>query len=163
MTSGDGAAVYMDATITANRSLSPGAFKILLAGVVAYNLVVMAFMLVIGAFPVPVFLGLDVVGLYIAFRASNRRMEQAERVQVTADRIEVARGVRGHERTVWRSPTAFTRVAVENPGEHAARVRLSVSRRSLSIGAALSPGERQGFADALQQAILTARAERYPG
>jgi uncharacterized membrane protein len=163
MSSVDGAAVYMDATITANRSLSPVGFRLLLAGVVGYNLVVMAFLLAIGAFPVPIFLGLDVAGLYIAFRVSNRRAAQAERVHVTADRIEVSRGTPGRERTVWRSPTAFTRVALERAGEHEARVRRRMSQNSLSVGAALSPDEREGFAEALQGAIRAARAERYPG
>jgi uncharacterized membrane protein len=64
---------------------------------------------------------------------------------------------------VWRSPTAFTRVALERAGEHEARVRLMMSQKSLSVGGALSPEEREGFADALQRAIRSARAERYPG
>lgn len=163
MSSAEAAAVYMDATLTGARSLSPRGFRLLLAGVVGYNLLVAAFLLAIGAFPVPIFLGLDVVGLYVALRVSNRRAANTERVHVTADRIEVSRGAPGRQRTVWRSPTAFTRVAVENPGAHEAQVRLRMSQRSLSLGAALSPEERQGFAEALQRAVRAARAERHPG
>jgi uncharacterized membrane protein len=68
-------------------------------------------------------------------------------------------GARG--RTVWSSPTAFTRVSVDARGEHEARVRLHLSRQVLTVGHALSPPERAHFADALEAAIAKARAERH--
>ena len=156
------AQVYMDALLTPNRSLSRKGLWILMGVLVAYNLLVMAFLLSIGAFPVPIFLGLDFVGLALAFRISNRRAQRGERVHVTADRVQVShRHPQGREQTVWSSPTAFTRVAVERVGEHESRVRLRLSGRMLSVGASLSPEERSSFAEALKQAIRLARSERY--
>ncbi|MDI1363717.1 MAG: DUF2244 domain-containing protein, partial [bacterium] len=61
----------------------------------------------------------------------------------------------------WTSPTAVTRVDIDQPGEHEARVRLRIYRRRLTLARALSPPERVEFADALRQAIRDARAERY--
>ena len=154
--------LYMDAEITPNRSLSRRGLWIVLGIVAAYNVIVAVFLLVIGTFPVPIFLGLDFAGIWLAFRISNRRSGWAERVQVSADRVEVTRHhPPAPERTVWSSPTAFTRVAVERAGEHETAVRLRLSRRSLSVGASLSPQERSSFGAALQNAILDARAERY--
>ena len=154
--------VYMDALLTPNRSLSRRGLWILLAVLAAYNLLVMVFLLAIGAFPVPIFLGLDFVGVLVAFRISNRRAGRAERVHVTAERVQVShRPPQGSERTVWSSPTAFTRVALEQAGEHEARISLRLSGRALRVGASLSPGERSSFAAELERAIRAARMERY--
>ncbi|MGC1304532.1 MAG: DUF2244 domain-containing protein [Caulobacteraceae bacterium] len=153
---------YMDAQITPHRSLSKGGFAVLLAVLVAYNLLVMVFLVAIGAFPVPIFLGLDFVGVLVAFRISYRRGGALERVQVSADEVRVSRRDRGAEHMVWTSPTAFTRVSIENAGEHETCVRLRLSGRSLSVGASLSPAERADFGSALERAILSARAERHP-
>ena len=152
----------MDARITPNRSLSRRGLVLLFCVLGAYNLLVMGFLLLIGAFPVPIFLGLDFVGVALAFRISNRRAARGERVQVCAAQVKVLRGADGREQTVWASPTAFTRVSVEQPDAHDARVRVRLSGRSLEVGAGLSPGERGDFGAALQRAIASARAERHP-
>jgi uncharacterized membrane protein len=149
--------LYMDAVITPNRSLSRRGLYLVMGVMVAYNLVVALFMLAIGAFPVPIFLGLDVAGMALAFHISNLRAKRAERVRVSATSVEVVR----RDVTVWSSPTAFTTVALEDADDHHARVELRLSGRSLTVGDRLSPLERGAFADALQRAIAAARAERY--
>ena len=151
----------MDAVITPNRSLSPRGLKVLLGIFAAYNIVLGGFLLVIGAFPVPIFLGLDFAAVALAFHVSNRRARKAERVQVSAQDVRVVRQQQGRPLTVWSSPTAFTRVAVEAAEEDAPRVRLSLSGRSLTVAQALSPDERTDFARALERAIHEARQERY--
>lgn len=151
------ARLYMDATITLNRSLSPRGFKVLFGFVVAVNIAFAIFLFALGAWPAPIFLGLDVLLVWLAFRTSFRASERAERVQVDAEEVRVLHDAR----TVWRSPTAFTRVAVEELGEHDRRVRLLLSGRAFTVARALSPGERRRFAVALQDAIRDARAERY--
>jgi uncharacterized membrane protein len=155
------AVLYMDAVITPNRSLPLVGFYWLIGVLVAFNLIMATFFVVIGAFPVPVFLGLDVLGVLIAFRVSYARAKRAERVRVSAEEVEVAYEARGRSRTIWRSPTAFTAVALEQAGQHEARVRLRLSGRRLTVAQALSPRERGEFADALERAIQHARAERY--
>jgi len=157
------ALLYMDAMITPNRSLPRVGFYWLLGVLIVFNLIMAAFFVVMGAFPVPVFLGLDVLGVFIAFRVSYARGKLAERVRVSAEEVHVAYEAQGRSRTVWRSPTAFTAVALEQAGQHEARVRLRLSGRRLTVGQALSPKERGEFADALERAILTARAERHAG
>ena len=155
------AALYMDAVITPNRSLPLKGFYWLIGALVIFNMITATFFLAIGAIPVPVFLGLDVLGVLIAFRASYVSGRLAERVQVSAEEVRVAYEAGGRSRTVWRSPTAFTAVAVEFAGEHDARVRLRLSGRRLTVARALSPKERGDFAAALERAITRARAERY--
>ena len=81
-------------------------------------------------------------------------------MRVSAQEVRVSHEIGRSARTVWTSPTAFTRVTVDARGEPEARVRLHLSQRALTIGRALSPPERVSFADALEDAIRKARAER---
>jgi uncharacterized membrane protein len=155
------ATLYMDAVITQNRSLSPTGFKVLIGFVVAANILFGIFLFVIGAWPVPIFLGLDVLAIWWAFKLSFRAAESAERVQVSAEQVVVLRESPGRRRRIWSSPTAFTRVALEQAGEHERRVRIRLSNKVLTIARALSPDERSAFADALERAIRAARAERH--
>ena len=155
------AALYMDAVIRPNRSLSMRGFYWLIGVLVFFNLAVAGLMIALGAFPVPIFLGIDVLAVILAFRASYRSGGLFERVQVSAAEVRVLHQAGARSRTVWTSPTAFTRVAVEQPGEPEARIRLCLSGRALTVARALSPPEREDFAEALQRAIREANAERY--
>ncbi|RRN62575.1 DUF2244 domain-containing protein [Caulobacter sp. 602-1] len=153
--------IYMDRVIAPHRSLTPRGAVVLLAVVMAFNVMVAIFLLVVGAPPVLPFLGLDVLALWLALRASDRAARRVERVQVTAEAVTVSREDEKGARTVWTSPTAFTRVGVDHLGEHEARVRLMIYRKRLTLARSLSPDERVSFAQALQDAIRAARAERW--
>lgn len=155
------ARLYMDRRLTPNRSLSRKGFYWLIGVIVAMNLVICIFLLTLRAFPVPVFLGIDIVGVLIAFRASYRSAGQAERVQVSADEVRVRYETPRSSRTIWTSPTAFTRVSVEGDPTVDARVRLHLSGKALTIAHALGPRARADFAAELEDAIRQARNERY--
>lgn len=157
------ATLYMDAVITPNRSLGNLGFKVVL-GVLAVSAAMISIVFfAIGAWPAPLFLGLDVVLVYFALKASFRAAERRERLRVSAEQVEVIEEQDGVSRTVWTSPTAFTSVDLEAMGEHEMRVRLRLSRRRRSVGKALSPPEREALGQALREAIRRARAERYGG
>ncbi|HKT53756.1 MAG TPA: DUF2244 domain-containing protein [Caulobacteraceae bacterium] len=155
------ARLYMDAVITPHRSLSRRGFYVLLGVLITFNVAMAIFFLTIGALPVPVFLGIDVLGVIVAFRVNYARAERAERVRVSADEVTVVYQAGRRAHTVWRSPTAFTGVAVDGEAEDDTRVRLKLSDRRLTVARALSPKERGDFAKALEDAIRSARAERY--
>jgi uncharacterized membrane protein len=155
--------LHLDAVLTPNRSLPRAGLYLLLGALAAINLAVGALMvLALHAAPIPFFLGLDFLAITLAFRASYRQGRQAERVQVTADEVSVTHEFGGGSRTVWRSPTAFTRVELEGEAEEA-HVRLSLSGRSLIVARQLGPQERRDFGKALQAAIRSARSERHEG
>jgi uncharacterized membrane protein len=153
--------LYMDHPIRPHRSLSKRGMAAILGLLIAYNLMLSVFMLMIGAFPVPVFLGLDVLGVLIAFRVSSLRAQRGERVQVTHDAVTILHEAGARRRTLWTSPTAFTRIEIDKQDDRVARVRVRLARRSLAVGAALGPAELADFADALRSAIKTALAERH--
>jgi len=153
--------LYMDAVIQPNRSLSVRGLWLVLGLFALANLWIAVFLILIGAYPVPIFLGFDLVGVIIAFRLYRRRASRAERVRVDADQITVSReGARGSS-TVWTSPTAFTRVSFEGNVEHARRLSLHLSGRSIAIGQALGADERARLANRLREAIGDALAERH--
>ena len=157
------ARLYLDAVIAPTRSLPKKGLMILLGAVIAVNLMVGTMFVLMGAAPVPIFLGLDVLGISLAFWVSNRRARSHERVQVTADQVKVLHEGRAGTRTVWSSPTAFTRVRLEDTGRYGAEVRLMLSGQQLTIGQMLGPQERAALADTVDRAIRSARAERHGG
>ena len=155
------APLYMDAVIKPNRAMSRRGLHVVMGLLIAFNLMIAVFLLVVGAPLVLPFLGLDVLAMWLALNASFRASELAERVRVTAEAVTVSREDAKGARVIWTSPTAFTRVGVDQPGEHETRVRLMMSRKRLTLGRALSPPERVDLARALERAILKARSERY--
>jgi uncharacterized membrane protein len=152
--------VYMDAEIRPNRSLSERGFIILIAVVTIANCVSAAVFLAMGATFVPIFLGVDLLAVIVAFLTSFRAQRNVERVQVTAREVRVTHETPRWSRLVWESPTAFTRVRVETEDERAVALKLMLSGREAVVAAALSPRERAEFAKALERAIWQARRER---
>jgi uncharacterized membrane protein len=156
------ARLYLDEVIAPTRSLPKRGFAILMAVVIALNAIVAILMLSLGAAPIPIFLGLDVLAVTVAFRVSYDQARRQERVQVSADQVRVTRDTLAGPRAVWTSPTAFTRVDLYRSGHYGAEVMLSLSGRRMAIAKALGPKERAALAEALEEAIRQARAERYP-
>jgi uncharacterized membrane protein len=156
------ARLHLDAVLTPTRSLSRTGLYVLLGVLALFNILVAILFLAMGAKPVPIFLGLDFLAVLLAFHLSYRQARRRERVQVSADEVRVVHEVGAQKRTVWRSPTAFTRVEIEAKGQPEVRVTLALSRRRLVVAGQVSPQERSDFADALEAAIRSARSERHP-
>src|SRR3954470_1895575 len=112
-------AFYMDAEIRPNRSLSEKGFIVLIAVVTLANCASAAVFVAMGATFVPIFLGLDLVAVIVAFLASFRAGRRIERVQVTSRDVRVTQETPKEQRVVWESPTAFTRVQVERDDDRA--------------------------------------------
>lgn len=151
----------MDAVIAPNRSMNSLGLKVVVGMLGGAAAMVSIVFFAIGAWPAPMFLGLDVLLVYLALRASFRAAERRERLRVSAERVEVIEEDPKASRLVWTSPTAFTHVDLEELGEHQMRVRLRISGKRRSVGKALSPPEREALGAALREAIARARTERY--
>jgi uncharacterized membrane protein len=153
-------ALYMDAEIRPNRSLSQRGFLILIGLVTLANCASAAVFLSMGASFVPIFIGVDLVAVAAAFLLSFRSAQRVERVQVTPAEIRVTHETPRWSRLVWESPTAFTRIAVETEDERTVALKLLLSGREVAVAQALSPRERADFARALERAIGDARRDR---
>src|SRR5688572_27484745 len=99
--------LYMDAVITPNRSLSERGFVVLISIITLANMASAAVFLAMGAALIPVFLGIDLAAVLIAFLVSFRAAKQVERVQVSAGRVVVTHETPRWSKVIWESPTAF--------------------------------------------------------
>jgi uncharacterized membrane protein len=153
-------AFYMDAEIRPNRSLSERGFIVLIAVVTIANCASAAVFVAMGATFVPIFLGVDLLAVVVAFLVSFQAAKRVERVQVTARDVRVTQETPRWSRVIWESPTAFTRVHVEREEERTVGLKLALSGREVAVAAALSPRERAEFAKALERAIWEAKRER---
>lgn len=152
--------VFLDAVLEPPRSLSPKGFdRVMLALAVFCGLLSAGFMLA-GAYPVAGFLGLDVLGIWLVFRANFRAQRQRTFLRVTAESVDVRKvDAKGRERRA-RLPSGFARVEGDAGREGLDRLRLAVSNRRYEIGEYLTPRERSALAKRLRQALAEARLVR---
>jgi uncharacterized membrane protein len=152
--------LYMDAEIRPNRSLSERGFIVLIAVVTIANCASAAVFVAMGATFVPIFLGVDLLAVVVAFLVSFAAAKRVERVRVTSRDVRVTQETPRWSRVIWESPTAFTRVQVEREENRTVGLKLALSGRELPVAVALSPRERAEFAKALELAIWQAKRER---
>lgn len=150
--------LYMDAEIRPNRSLSERGFVILISIITAANVASAAVFIAMGAHWVPIFLGVDLAAVLIAFLVSFHAARRIERVRVSARDVVVVHETPKWSKVVWESPTAFTRIAMEkDEEERVLELKLALSGRETPVAAALSPRERADFARALEDALWRAK------
>jgi uncharacterized membrane protein len=146
------------AVITPHRSLDPESFRLMMVLLcVVTGLLALRFV-AFGFWPVAGFLGLDVLGLYIAFKVSYRRGRAFEEVRLTPIEL-LLRHVshRGEERE-WRLNPLWTKLVRETHAEFGLQRLTLVSRgERIVIAGELSPGERAHFADAFGDALGRAK------
>ena len=160
--SGDNAVVpeptLFSATITPHRSLGSTGFLALMLGIGGVSFVAGVMFLLIGAWPVFGFLGLDVLLIYWAFRINYRAARAYEEVTVTTSELTVRKvSHRGSVREWTLNPlwVRLERVAHEEFGIE--RLFLISHGRRLSIAACLGPDEKASFAGALSTALSEAK------
>src|SRR5690606_23341869 len=90
------------AIITPHRSLSRAGFITLMALICGISFSSGVFFLLIGAWPVFGFLGLDVLAIYLAFRANYRGAAAFEEIVVTASELRFRKVSARGQVTEWR-------------------------------------------------------------
>ena len=146
------------AIITPHRSLSSTGFLIFMLCIGGASFASGVVFLLLGAWPVFGFLGLDVLLVYWAFRANFRAARAYEEVTVTATELTVRKvNQRGAVR-VWTLNPLWVRLDRIVHEEFGVERLFLVSRgRQLSIASALSPDEKRDFASALSAALGEAK------
>ena len=157
----DGSAVdpkIFSAVITPHRSLGPTGFLIFmlcLGGLSFFSGVVFVSL---GAWPVCGFFGIDVLLVYLAFRANYRAARAYEEVIVTASELTVRKvNHRGGVRQWTLNPlwVRLERIVHEEFGIE--RLFLVSHGRRLAIAGFLGPAEKASFARALMKALGEAK------
>src|SRR6185437_4777943 len=146
------------AIITPHRSLSGTGFLILMTafGVVSFAAGMM--FLLLGAWPVFGFFGLDVLLVYWAFRLNYRSARAYEEVMVTPSELRVRKVSPRGKVAEWSLNPLWVRLDRDSHEEFGIERLFLVSRgRKLPIGGCLSPPEKESFAAALGAAIGEAK------
>ena len=157
-----GETIYMDAVLEPNRSLSPGAFKMVMAIVATASIGAGFIYLLLGAWPVVGFFGLDALIIWLLFRRSFRDQRQRTRVRVTAEHVRLHHIRPDGTEKEAELPTAFARVELNEPLSWNSWLRIEHGQKAYVIGRFLTPKERKSLAEALRTALIRARSERLP-
>jgi uncharacterized membrane protein len=146
------------AIITPHRSLSSTGFLVLMITFGAISFVSGMTFLILGAWPVFGFCGLDVALVYWAFRASYRAARAYEEVTVTPTELivrKVSHLGRVREWTLNPVWVRLDRIVHQEFGIE--RLFLVSHGRRLSIAGFLTPNEKESFAHELGAALGAAR------
>lgn len=149
---------FFQALLTPHRSLGRTGFMLVMGGLMFSWAVTGVIFLSYGAWPVFGFFGLDVLGLYIAFRLNYRAARACEEVSVSRTALDIrkvapsGKSEAHHFNPFWarfsvarHSEIGITKMAVEAQGE------------SVAIGSFLNPDDRESFALAFTRALSTAK------
>ncbi|MBX9683733.1 MAG: DUF2244 domain-containing protein [Hyphomicrobium sp.] len=142
-----------------HRSLSPRGFLILMALIGFVSFVVGMVFLLLGAWPVFGFFGLDVALIYWAFKLNYRSGRLYEVVSVTPENLKLSRfhpsgRVEDYEfNPYW----AHVRLTTDRPDGRTS-LRLSAQGREVSFGHFLTDDERRDFATELTGALVASRS-----
>jgi len=155
------AIVYLDAVLEPPRSLSTRGLNRVMLILGVFSAVFGLSFLLVGAWPVVGFLGVEILALWLVFRWSFRAQTARTYVRVTADEVDV-RKVDGWGRERRASMAShFARVEFDRTATGPNALRLATSRTAYPLGEFLTPRERETFARRLMQAISDARRERH--
>jgi uncharacterized membrane protein len=149
---------FFSARLTPHRSLGPRGFLALMLATGAICFVSGLVFLVIGAWPVFWFFGLDVLIVYVAFRLNYAQARAYEEVHVSATDVRILRvSPRGATQEFHLNP-AWARLDVTRLEDEGVVALALVSHgRAVDLGAFLNPPDRESFAAALGRALADAR------
>lgn len=146
------------ARLKPHRSLTRRSFYVLLMVFSGVSLVWSLPFVLLGAWPVAGFMGVDVALFYFAFRANFRAARAYEDVQVTPFELVIVKVNAKGERGEWRFNPCFVRLECEEHEEFGIqRLALVSFGRSIEIAGFLGPREKAKFAESLNNALAEAR------
>jgi uncharacterized membrane protein len=150
--------VHLDLVLQPHRSLSRAGFLLLMLALGGISFVAGIVFLVIGAWPVFGFLGLDVLLIYVAFRLNYRSGRLRELVRLTDRQLTVQRVHPNGRVQGWSFEPYWVKVEIDDPPQHESQLTLASHGRALAIGAFLTAEERFELAQALSGALRRWRA-----
>jgi uncharacterized membrane protein len=146
------------AVITPHRSLSPRGFLIFMLCLGGLSFISGMVFVMLGAWPVFGFFGLDVLLVYWALRANFRAARAYEEVKVTASELTVRKvNQRGGVREWTLNPVWVRLDRIVHDEFGIERLFLVSHGRRLSIAGFLGPDEKASFASALATALGEAK------
>lgn len=149
---------FFSAVLRPNCSLNNLGFIVLISLVSGICLITGTFFLLIGAWPVFGFFGLDILMLYMAFRLNYRAAKRYELVEICDDRLTVTTGWDGVATGLKAFDPYWVRLQLSKSESWVGPLHLTSHGQKLEIASFLGPDERCDFADALDDALQNYRA-----
>ena len=145
--------VLFSTRLRPHRSLSRGQFRALLLAVAAISFGSTLPFVIMGAWPVAGFMGLDVLAVYLAFRRNYQDGTLVECLRLWPDLITVERREpRGAVRR-WHAHPAWVKVMLFENARIEKYLTLRGNGREIELGAFLSPDERIVLYTRLREAL----------
>ncbi len=116
--------------------------------------------LMIGAWPVFGFFGLDVLLIYIAFKLNYRSGRRYETVEVTREGMTITRVHPGGRSETFNFNPFWVRVRLREEVDGRTYLSLASQGREFLFAQFLTDDERRDFAGALSEALIEARGAR---
>lgn len=147
-----------DVRISPHRSLTAANFRVLMALFVVVSIATSIPFVLLGAWPVAGFMGLDVAIFYLAFRSNFRAARAYEDITLTPLELLLAKVSAQGRRSEWRFHPVWVRLDREEHLEFGLQ-RLSIRSRgrSIEIAAFLGPDAKAEFASDLTRALSEAK------
>jgi uncharacterized membrane protein len=146
------------ATLTPHRSLGNVGFLVLMLVIGGISFAAGMAFLMLGAWPVFGFFGLDVLLIYWAFRVNYRDAKAYEQVLVTPSALTVRKVSHRGQVAEWTLNPLWTRLDMQTHQEYGIEKLFLVSHgRKLAIANFLGPDEKETFAAALGAALGEAK------
>jgi len=147
-----------EARLKPHRSLTPAGFVAVMALVAGISFTAGTAFLMMGAWPVFGFFGLDVLLVWLAFRANFRAARAYEDIHVTPSRLLVRQvSARGDARDNVSNPRWVRLETAQDEDYGMTRLALVSRGTPLVIGAFLGPRQREQVADGLAAALASAK------
>jgi len=143
-----------------HRSLGPRGFLVLMLAIGGASFVTGMVFLLMGAWPVFGFFGLDVALVYIAFKLNYRSGRIYETIELTPETLTVTRVHPSGKRETFDFNPYWVRVFVAEGPQGRTDLRLASHGRELSFGSFLTDDERRDFSDVLSGALIETRSAR---
>jgi uncharacterized membrane protein len=150
--------VLFSARLTPHRSLSRGGFFALMGFFGAVSFATGMAFLMMGAWPVFGFFGLDVLIIWLAFRINFKRGNAHEDILITPSEVSLRRVThRGHVVQYAFNPLWVQLDQKIDPEYGVERLTLVSRGRRVSVASFLGAEEKESFAKALLAALQAAR------
>jgi uncharacterized membrane protein len=146
------------AVLHPHRSLGPKGFMVLMLAIGSVSFVTGMVFLMMGAWPVFGFFGLDVLLVYIAFKLNYRSGRAYEIVDLSPSALTVTRVAPSGKRESHEFNPYWVRVKVSERRDGQTFLKLHSHGREFEFGRCLNDSERRDFARALDNALSAARS-----
>lgn len=146
-----------DAILHPQTSLSPKGFLLFMSLLCGMSFTAGIAFVVAGAWPVFGFMGLDVLLVWLAFRANYRAGRRYERLVLTDETLLVERVSPSGARRTWHFQPYWLSVVLDGPLRPGVPLLLRSHGKALEIGTFLTPEEKRDLAEALRAELRRLR------